>query len=106
VSCSVGSSAASTALDRRHLFFVARLFQNRVNETWPIRPEDPGDAQHQSPRVRGQDSKLPFPFRFAVNADRIRRIVFRVRLVFFAIENIIGADVHEPGAFCRANFRQ
>ncbi len=69
-------------------------------------PKTHGDARDQMVRARGQDAAFAFQFRFAVNADRPGLVLFRVGLRFLAIENVVGADVNQPRAFLRADFRE
>ena len=56
-------------------------------------------------RTAGREHEfLPFPLRLSVDADRLRRILFEIRLRFFAIKNVVRADVNEPSAFVSRNF--
>src|SRR5438045_1360349 len=84
----------------------ARLLYGPIDKARPVRTEDPGDAQNQSPIVRLERQAFPFPLGCAVNADGTRLIFFRVRLTLFAIEHIIGTDVNEPRRFSVTDLRE
>ena len=57
------------------------------------------------PTVRRQHILFSGQLRCAVNTDRLRFVLFRVRRAFLAIENVIGAEVNQFCAFLAANFR-
>ena len=81
-------------------------FDHAIDKTWARWSEDPGDAHHKMLVVRLQNQFLPFPLRFTVNADRIGRIVFAVRVTFLSIEYVIGAEVDKLRFLVSANFRE
>jgi hypothetical protein len=53
--------------------------------------------------LRSQHIFFSSQLRFTVNADWSRFIFFAVRLAFFAVEHIIGAEVNQSGALFSAN---
>src|SRR5207302_5825330 len=88
------------------MFVLAGPLDHAIDKTWARRSEDPGDAHHKMLMVRLQNQFLPFPLRFAVNADWICRIVFDVGLTFLSIEYVIGAEVEKLRFLVPANFRE
>jgi hypothetical protein len=92
--------------NRFHLFAFTRLVDRPIDEARPVRSEDPRHAHDQRPLIRLERTSFPCPLRFAVKTDRPRFVLFRVRLTFLAIENIIRADMDEPRLLLRADFRE
>ena len=87
-------------------FFLARLFENGIDEAGPVRPKNPRNPNDQRAIVRLQRAAFPFPFRFSVNANRPRFVFLGVRLPLLAIENVVGADVNESRFLRAADFRK
>ena len=88
------------------MFVFARPLDHAIDKTRARWSEDPGDTHHKMLVVRLQNQFLPFPLRFTVNADWICRIAFAVRLTFFSIEYVIGAEVDKLRFLVPANFRE
>ncbi len=56
--------------------------------------------------VRRQHILFSGQLRCAVNTDRLRFVLFRVRRAFLPVEDVIGAEVNQLRAFLAANFRK
>ena len=89
---------------RLDMILLPRVFQDAIDETGTIRPEDPGCANDEMRTAGCEHEFLPFPLRLAVDTDWLRRIFFKIRLGFPAIKNVVRADVNEPSAFLSRNF--
>src|ERR1700716_1226186 len=56
--------------------------------------------------LHGENVFFPLFLRFTVNADRICRIAFEIRLALLAVKNVIGAEVNQLRFFLAANLRE
>ncbi len=84
---------------RRNFLVVARARNHVVNKTRPIRSKDPRNANDQVAFVSKKHVLFAFALRFSIHAQRFRGIIFEIRRVLAAVENIIGAEMNQLGAF-------
>ena len=70
------------------------LLDHCVDKTGTIRAKNPGNAHHEIPILRSQHIFFSGQLRFPINTDWRRFIFLGVRLAFFPVENIIGAEMN------------
>ena len=90
----IGRGAALVG-DDAQLRPLPRQAHHGAQEILPVGRIEPGGAQDQVPRIDGLNGRLAFELGAAVNACRIHRIGFDVRLRLGAVEDIIGGDVND-----------
>src|SRR4029077_4039720 len=93
----VGRRRKFVGYGRDYIVFASTL-NDLIDKARFIRSEDPGKTNYQMLRKDLQDATFAFQLGFAINAQRNRFIFLNIGIRFFAIKNIIGADMNQ---FCR-----
>ena len=78
-----------------HLPLFPRDAEDGIDEIFAFPPVQPRRAQDRRRRQRGEDEPLPRQLGAPVCAERSAGVAFCIRRSFFAVEDVIGGDVHE-----------
>src|SRR5690348_18383761 len=63
--------------DRFDFLFVARPFNHRIDEAWPVGTENPGNSRYQVPIACLKHEFFTGTFRFTISANWIGGVLFR-----------------------------
>ena len=76
---------------------LSRLGHYRPDKIRTIPAEEPRCTENQVDRAISADLIFPRKLGFSVNALRVRQVLFQIRILFEAVENIISAVVNQIG---------
>ncbi len=97
---------ADLVVDHVQFGLRGRQAQHRLGEVAAARGVDPAGAQDQVPAAALADLPLAIELGAPVDRQRAGGRVFGARLVAAAVEDVVGAVVHQPGAGRRGAARE